>query len=70
MRRTSGTILRLNEKKAIWGEAVARVLGHKEREFLDAYYENIGQQNAESVDSDNVDETVVKLCDELADQKN
>ena len=54
---------------AIWGEAVARVLGYKEREFLEAYYDNIGKQNAESVESDNVGETVVKLCDGLAEQK-
>ena len=33
------------------------------------YYDNIGKQNAESVESDNVGETVVKLCDGLAEQK-
>ena len=54
---------------AIWGEAVARVLGYKEREFLEAYYDNIGKQNAESVEADNVGETVVKLCDDLVEQK-
>ena len=54
---------------AIWGEAVARVLGYKEREFLEAYYDNIGKQNAESVEADNMGETVVKLCDALVEQK-
>lgn len=54
---------------AIWVEAVARVLGYNERDFLEAYYENIGKQNTESVESDNVGETVVKLCDALVGQK-
>jgi hypothetical protein len=54
---------------AIWSEAVSRVLGYAKRQFLDAYYENIGQQNAESVESDNVGETVLKLCDALVEQK-
>lgn len=54
---------------ATWGEAVARVLGYKDRQFLDAYYENIGKQNAESVENDNVGETVVKLYDVLVERK-
>ena len=49
----------------IWGEGVARVLGYKEREFLDAYYENIGKQDAEAVENDFVGETVLKLRDDL-----
>jgi hypothetical protein len=36
---------------AIWGEAIARSLGYKENEFIHAYYNNIGFQNSEVVDS-------------------
>jgi hypothetical protein len=53
----------------IWGEAVARVLGYKEGQFVGAYYENIGKQNAESVESDQVGEVVLKLSENLAEQK-
>jgi hypothetical protein len=37
---------------AKWGEAVARILGYKERQFLEAYYDNIGKQNAEAVENE------------------
>jgi hypothetical protein len=36
---------------AIWGEAIAQAMGYKENEFLNAYYNNIGFQNSEIVDS-------------------
>ncbi|HEY6536190.1 MAG TPA: hypothetical protein VIY08_10430 [Candidatus Nitrosocosmicus sp.] len=36
---------------AIWGEAISRSLGYKENEFLEAYYNNIGFQNNEVIES-------------------
>lgn len=39
---------------AIWGETISQVLGHKEGEFLQAYYNNIGFQNTEVIDSNPV----------------
>ena len=40
---------------AIWGEAIARAMGYKENEFIQAYYNNIKFQNAEVVDSSPLD---------------
>jgi hypothetical protein len=39
---------------AIWGETISQVLGYKEGEFLQAYYNNIGFQNTEVIDSNPV----------------
>jgi hypothetical protein len=39
---------------AIWGEAIARSLGYKENEFILAYYNNIGFQNNEVIDSNSL----------------
>jgi hypothetical protein len=36
---------------AIWGEAISRALGYNENEFLNAYYNNIGFQNNEVIES-------------------
>lgn len=36
---------------AEWGEAIARSLGYEPLQFIDAYFENIGQQNFEIVES-------------------
>jgi hypothetical protein len=37
---------------AIWGESISRAMGYSEMEFIEAYYENIGKQNTEAVESD------------------
>jgi hypothetical protein len=34
---------------AFWGCAAAQALGHTQEEFLDAYYQNIGEQNEEAI---------------------
>lgn len=39
---------------AIWGETISQVLGYREGEFLQAYYNNIGFQNTEVIDSNPV----------------
>ena len=36
---------------ALWCEAIARALGYKELEFIQAYYDNIGKQNIEAIEA-------------------
>jgi hypothetical protein len=36
---------------ALWGEAIARAMGYKDLEFINAYYENIGKQNVEAIEN-------------------
>ncbi len=48
---------------AIWGEAIARAMGYQNMEFLNAYYENIGKQNVEAVESNILGQTVLKFID-------
>jgi len=50
---------------AIWGEAIARVMGYKENEFLNAYYKNIRFQNAEVIDSNPVAFAIKKLVENI-----
>ena len=46
---------------AEWGEAIARALGYKPLEFLHAYFENIGERNLETIESDSWSDTLHKL---------
>ena len=48
---------------ALWGESIARVMGYKPLEFINAYYENIGKQNIEVIDSNPLGQTIAKLCE-------
>jgi hypothetical protein len=48
---------------AIWGEAISRAMGCKPLEFIDAYKENIGEQNIEIIESDLFADTVCKFLD-------
>ena len=48
---------------AEWGEAIARAMGYKPLEFLDTYFENIGQQNFEIVESNPFAYAISKLID-------
>jgi hypothetical protein len=48
--------LRLNDLPrmadfALWGEAISQDMGYDPLEFINAYYENIGRQNIEAVES-------------------
>jgi hypothetical protein len=50
---------------AIWGEAVARGMGYKENEWVNLYKKWIGQTVEETVDSNPVGRSLLKLVDEL-----
>src|ERR1051326_3804804 len=49
---------------AIWGEAIARVMGYGEMEFVNAYYENIGRQNIKAIEANPLSQAIVKFCEE------
>ena len=49
---------------ALWGEAISRAMGYQPLEFINAYYENIGRQNLEAVESNPLGQAVVKLVEE------
>ena len=46
-----------------WGEAVARAMGYQPMEFVNAYYDNIGKQNVEAIESNPVAQAVEKFVD-------
>ncbi|NOJ33023.1 MAG: hypothetical protein DA329_12895, partial [Candidatus Nitrosocosmicus sp.] len=48
---------------AVWGEAIAQIMGYKPLEFLEAYYENLGEQNKEIIESDSFAESLAKMID-------
>jgi hypothetical protein len=48
---------------AIWGEAIARSLGHEDGEFIKAYYDNIGFQNFEVIESNPLALALKKLVE-------
>ena len=49
---------------AIWGEAIASAMGYHEMKFLNAYYENIGKQNIEAVESNILGQTILRFVDD------
>ena len=48
---------------AEWGEAIARALGYKPLEFMDAYFENIGEQNIEIIEAIPFADAISKFLD-------
>jgi hypothetical protein len=48
---------------AKWGEAISRALGYKPLEFINTYFENIGEQNIEIIESNPFAEALSKLID-------
>ena len=46
---------------ALWGEAIARSMGYKELEFIDAYYDNIGKQNVEAVENNPLGQAIARF---------
>ena len=48
---------------AVWGEAIARALGYKPLEFLNAYFENIGKQKIDIIEGDPFTEALSKFID-------
>jgi DNA polymerase, archaea type len=45
----------------VWAEAVARAMGYQPMEFVNAYYDNIGKQNVEAIESNPVALAVEKF---------
>ena len=48
---------------AEWGEAIARALGYKPLEFLNTYFDNIGEQNIEIIEANPFAEAISKFID-------
>ena len=48
---------------AVWGEAIARAMGYKHLEFVHAYYDNIGKQNIEAIESNPLAQAIEKFVD-------
>ena len=46
---------------ALWGEAIARAMGYKDLEFIQAYYENIGKQNIEAIENHPLGQAIAKF---------
>ncbi len=46
---------------AVWGEAIARAMGYRPMEFIDAYNKNIGKQNIEAIESNQLAQAIVKF---------
>jgi hypothetical protein len=53
---------------ALWGEAISQAMGHDPLEFLNAYYENIGRQNIEAIESHSIAHAIAKYFEEGEDQ--
>ncbi|CAN5707420.1 hypothetical protein BH23THE1_BH23THE1_17410 [soil metagenome] len=52
---------------AEWGEIIARRLGYKNNEFINAYYENISNQNDEVIESSPVAEAILLFVGDRED---
>jgi hypothetical protein len=48
---------------SVWGEAIARAMGYKPLEFLNAYFENIGKQKIDIIEGDSFTEALSKFID-------
>lgn len=48
---------------AEWGEAISRALGYKPLEFLNTYFENIGEQNIEIIEANPFAEAISRFID-------
>jgi hypothetical protein len=46
---------------AVWGEAIARAMNYKPLEFIEAYNNNIGMQNIEVIESNQLAQAMVKF---------
>ena len=54
---------------AVWGEAIARAMGCRPMEFINAYNENIGRQNIEAIESNPLAQTIDKFVDSWYNEK-
>jgi hypothetical protein len=55
---------------ALWGEAISRAMGNTPLEFINAYYENIGRQNIEAVESHPLGQAIAKYFERQVDNDN
>jgi DNA polymerase I len=46
---------------AVWGEAIARAMNYKPMEFIETYNKNIGRQNIEALESNQLAQAIVKF---------
>jgi hypothetical protein len=53
---------------AIWGEAISQAMGNPPLTFLKAYYENIGRQNIEAIESHPLAHAIAKYFEQEEDQ--
>ncbi|MFL6433014.1 MAG: hypothetical protein ACJ71O_04675, partial [Nitrososphaeraceae archaeon] len=53
---------------ALWGEAISQAMGYDPLEFLNAYYENIGRQNIEAIESHPLAHAIAKYFEEQGDE--
>ena len=54
---------------ALWGEAISQAMGNKPLEFINAYYENIGRQNIEAIESHSLGHAIARYFQEDDSQK-
>jgi hypothetical protein len=54
---------------AVWGEVIARAMDYKPMEFLDAYNRNIGKQNIEAIESNQLAQAIVKFVSSWYDEE-
>jgi DNA polymerase, archaea type len=52
----------------IWCEAIARAMGYNELEFIHAYYDNIGKQNIETIESNPIAQAIEKFVDSWCEE--
>jgi hypothetical protein len=55
---------------ALWGEAISQAMGNKALEFINAYYENIGQQNIEAIEAHPLAQAIAKYFERQMDSDN
>lgn len=49
---------------AEWGEAISRAMGYQPGQFMQAYYNNIGKQNVEAIESNPLAQAIVKFAEQ------
>jgi hypothetical protein len=49
---------------ALWGEAISQAIGNRSLEFINAYYDNIGRQNIEAIDSHPLAHVIAKYFEQ------
>ena len=55
---------------AVWGEAIASVMGYKDLQFLSVYYDNIGKQNTEAIENSTLGQAIIKWVNSWCNEEN